>query len=379
MRLLYFEYSYLSGNGGGIYAARSHINMFSALSSSMTLLYPVNKKNGIEGVDKSRINTLWPIEDKRSIIKKVYDRIIGRPTRFYMISEDLFDNTKYDTVVFDNSLVSARLIKIARKKGLKVITIHHNYQVEYIKADGNPYTRFWDIIWTRKYEGEAVRLSDINLVLTPQDAKLLAGNYGKEAKFACLGVCEYKKSDNAVIPNSSERLHRYLITGGLSARQNEVSIISWLKDYYPLLKSIDSQTSLSIAGRSPSERLKSIIVANGVNLIDSPKDMWPVLQSSDYYICPVDCGGGLKLKIMDGLKAGMPVITHKVSARGYEPMKEYGVVFDYDDKESFTKAILNALNLKMSKQEVVKKYNSVFSFEQGLKRLKTILEDNHFL
>ena len=103
------------------------------------------------------------------------------------------------------------------------------------------------------------------------------------------------------------------------------------------------------------------------------------LLDSDFYICPVDCGGGLKLKIMDGLKAGMPIITHSVSARGYENMKENGVLFDYSDERSFVNAVSKAIQCTKSNREVYSLYRSVFSFEQGLNRLKHLLSNNSII
>ena len=378
MRTLFIEYTYLNGNGGGIYAARSHINLFSSLSSSMTLLYPLNKNSEIEGIDINKIDDLRPIPDNRNLIKKIFDWLRGYPTRFFSMGDEIFDKAKYDVVVFDNSLVSANLIKKAKRKGIKVITIHHNYQVEYVKADGNPLTRWRDVFWNKKHEGEAVRLSDLNIVLTPQDAKLLAEHYKLDALFGCLGVCEYERQLEKDIP-SYPRMHRYLITGGLSSRQNEVSIIRWLRRFYPLLLQSDPEAILTIAGRNPSKKLASFIKSKNVNLIESPRDMWPILQNSDYYICPVDCGGGLKLKIMDGLKAGMPIITHSVSARGYEPMKNAGVLFDYSDEKTFMEAVSKAIKCQKKQSDIYEDYCSVFSFRQGEKRLKSILSTYGFI
>ena len=378
MRTLFIEYSYLKGNGGGIYAARAHINLFARLSSYMTLIYPSNKDGDIEGVNISEINEIRPIKDTRNLSKKIYDRLLGWFTRYSLLNDALLDPNKYDVVVFDNSVVSAHLIDTAKTRGLKVITIHHNYQVEYFKADGNPYTKIPDIFWTKVHEKKAVEFSDLGIVLTPQDADLLSKHYCQYARFCVLGVCEYE-GKSIEITGEKSRQHRYLITGGLSSRQNEKSIIRWINHFYPILLKTDPCATLTIAGRMPSIKLKSFIESHNINLIDSPVDMIPILKESDYYICPVDCGGGLKLKIMDGLKAGLPVISHRISARGYEPMAEAGVLFDYEDEQSFATAISEALNCPIDKVDIIKLYNSVFSFECGLNRLNAILKKSSIL
>lgn len=378
MKTLFIEYSYLTGNGGGIYAARAHVNLFARLSSYMTLVYPSNSDDDIEGINTDEIDELCAIKDTRSFTKKVIDRLNGWFTRYSLLDDALFAPDKYDVVVFDNSVVSAHLIELAKSRGLRVITIHHNYQVEYLKADGKPLEIPLDLFWTKKHEGKAISLSDINIVLTPQDAELLSKHYNDKAPFRVLGVCEYNsKVKKEITPR--EKTHKYIITGGLSSRQNEQSIIRWLEHYFPLLKEVDTEAELTIAGRRPSKKLASFIQSQGARVIDSPVEMQPLLNDSDFYICPVDRGGGLKLKIMDGLKAGLPVITHRVSARGYEPMAEYGVLFGYEDEQTFKAAIVRALNCTKTRDEIIDHYNSVFSFECGLSRLESILREENFL
>ena len=379
MKVLFIEYSYLIGNGGGIYAARSHINLFARLSSYMTLIYPSNSTGDIEGVDTSYISELIPFKDTRSLARKVRDRLTGWWTRYSMLDSSIFDADKYDIVVFDSSVVSAYLIKIAKGNGLNIITIHHNYQVEYLKGDGNFFTLPLDIIWTKINEGNAVRLSSLNIVLTPQDAELLSKHYSKDALFQVLGVCEYEPDTTVKKDEQNRNGHKYLITGGLSSRQNEESIIRWVTRYYSLLLQEDPRASLTIAGRNPSQKLSSFIRRHGISLIASPEDMKPILLNSDYYICPVDCGGGLKLKIMDGLKAGLPVISHSISARGYEPMVEAGVLFDYTDEASFSSAVKKSIRCSKGKEEIIRIYSSVFSFECGMERLEAILRNASLL
>ena len=107
------------------------------------------------------------------------------------------------------------------------------------------------------------------------------------------------------------------------------------------------------------------------------------MMQADVYICPTCVGGGLKLRIMDGLKAGLPVLTHAVSARGYDEFSNANIMFIYDTRDSFRKS-LNKLLMELNKGDlnnvlIKNLYNSVFSFESGVKRLKEILQQNNFL
>ena len=85
-------------------------------------------------------------------------------------------------------------------------------------------------------------------------------------------------------------------------------------------------------------------------------------------------GGGLKLRIMDGLKWGLPVITHAVSARGYDAFKDAGCLFSYSNVEEFLSAIQQLKTMSMSKCVIQALYNSFFSFNAGVARLRKAID-----
>jgi hypothetical protein len=81
---------------------------------------------------------------------------------------------------------------------------------------------------------------------------------------------------------------------------------------------------------------------------------------------------------MDGLKSGIPIITHINSARGYERFLDYEWFQIYKNDHEFIKAINIIYDLvrqnKINKEEIVNKYEDVFSFNKGVNRLKMIID-----
>ena len=167
--------------------------------------------------------------------------------------------------------------------------------------------------------------------------------------------------------------NRFVITGNLSAMQTEVSLLEWLKVFYPILKEVYPNASLTIAGKNPSSVLQDQCSKLHITLIPSPKSMEAILQNADYYICPTNLGGGLKLRIMDGLKWGLPVISHKVSARGYDIFEENGILFSYKNRHEFKDALLQLQRTNNDKKTVIELYKSYFSFEAGCSRVCKVI------
>lgn len=377
MKTLFITFTYLKGNRGAIYASRTHINLFAALSEKMTLLYPYKTGMEPEGINDDDIEMV-PVEDHRSRYRKFFDLCCGKRHRFVGVAERFINPKLYDTVVFDSSLTSSRLIDKFLKAGIRPITIHHNYEIEYIKGDGSVITKIPSLFWTYFQEGKAVRKSCLNLTLTDQDADLFRQHYSREAKFATLGVFDFLEREY-LKPEDRPRGHHYLITGGLGSKQNEDSLLPWFEVYFPIIKKVDPAARLTLAGRAPSATLIQAAHKAGAEIIPSPEDMAPILASGDYYICPTDRGGGLKLRIMDGLKGGLPVLTHEVSARGYDRFVRSGIVYAYHDVDSFEQKLRSMIGSTMLRSEIQQRYVDNFSLDNGIRLLHEILTSNKFI
>lgn len=371
MNVLFITNAYLRGNNGGIYASKAYINAFAALANKMTLLYPYKSGMEPEDIMAERI-TMVPIQDKRSKFKKYVDLLKGHVHRYQRCALDFINSKEYDTIVFDNSVVSSGLIKRFKQAGFRTITIHHNYQIEYLKGDVNSFMLIPSLFWTFKYEKEAVINSDVNITLTEPDVELLKKHYCHKGNFFVGGIFEYVAHCNNLAKNEPQG-HFYIITGWLGSKQTEQSLIPWIINYYPILKKVDPFAQLTIAGKDPSKKLAKLSNIYGINLIASPQSMLPLLNQSDYYICPTDRGGGLKLRNMDGLKCGLPVLTHSVSARGYEKMIEKGCMYVYSNPTSFETELVKMLNSHLESQKIRDIYVSQFSFNAGVERLKQII------
>lgn len=370
MKVLFITYHYLSGNGGGVFASRAYINAFAEIAEEMTLLFPMN-----DAMDPTDINPkvkLIPVWDRRSSLSKGFGWVVGRTNRFWPIEKHL-SNFDFDIAVFDTSMVTPGILNQIKKKGIKIITIHHNFQYEYYRDNTSGILREPILFWTKRYERESVHKSDLNLTLTQSDLNLLLEHYGGDKKFFdILGTFEYERRSHEVFPDVVEP--HFLITGNLKAAQSENSLLPWIDDYYPILKKVFPDATLTLAGRSPSVRLIEKAKQHGIEIISSPESMLPILAQAKYYICATSLGGGLKLRVMDGLKAGLPVICHHVSARGYEVFVEKELLLVYQDPASFSKQLEKLKTIKVNKKEAIAVYENIFSFESGVLRLKNILK-----
>lgn len=380
MKVLFITFHPLEGIGGGIFASKAYVRAFAKLFyGQMDLIYPKMDDNNPPHI--SGVNKMIPVEDNRSRPLKFLNLLRGHVHRNYQCLTEILKLNPYDLIVFDHVRVTGGIIKRAKETGAKIITIHHNYEVEFHRDNDSFPLKQSMIYWMRRFEKEAIQISDLNLVLTEQDKALMHTHYDpiRNKDIRIIGTFESEDRD---LPPLSKKISSdpiFVITGDLSSMQTRKSLLPWLEVYYPLLKKYIPNAKLIIAGRNPSSSITKKCTLLGIELIPSPKDMNEVLKRADVYICPTSLGGGLKLRIMDGLKYGLPILTHKVSSRGYQIFIDSKYMFTYEDEESFIKACKELSSQDFNNGNIQKKYLTQFSFQSGVKRLQNILQESNVI
>ena len=171
------------------------------------------------------------------------------------------------------------------------------------------------------------------------------------------------------------------ICGSLNNKQTEDSICEFFDRFFNILTDIfDHDFQLIITGRAPSVKIQSRTIAHHETLlIPNPEHIEDIIVKAGILICPVNCGSGFKLRIMDGMRLGLPILTHEVSAQGYEPFFTYPWFRIYHDQITFKdglKQIIRQIQHNPNlRQEIIESYYNYFSFEKGDQRFITAISD----
>ncbi len=378
MSVLIITNNYLDGKTGGSVASLGFINAFPSLFSDCYLIYPVNGEQTIREIHPGLKRI--PCIDNRKKWEKGAGVFFGKIHRFSRLSREMISEIKPEIMVFDTSIVSHGLIDIAKKNQAKIITIHHNVERDYFSDNPPPLIiRFPYRFYIKRAERKCVQKSDLNLTLTTNDKSRLTELYTNTRKsdIECLGVFEPYGTEsfiNAENDKKDRETIRLSITGSLGYSQSNLSIIKFVKDYFPEVAVDGLNFETVIAGSNPSDELKHLCDDKaGLKLISNPGNLSEIIAESDIYLCPVESGSGLKLRIMDALRLGKPVIAHEISARGYEQFVNTGFIFTYSDVPTFRKCIQNVTRREFRRDEIRKLFFEAFSFSNGVTRLSKLL------
>lgn len=84
----------------------------------------------------------------------------------------------------------------------------------------------------------------------------------------------------------------------------------------PKIQETLGDARLVIAGRSPNRRLYDLAALPGVELIRDPEDLSVLYRQANLAIVPLTSGGGTRLKILEAMAWGLPVIATQLAAEG---------------------------------------------------------------
>ncbi len=160
------------------------------------------------------------------------------------------------------------------------------------------------------------------------------------------------KKDVQVIPNGVDREYfapsfrsdnrqSIIFTGNLSSPMNEEACLYLLQRIFPIIHTKYKHVNLTIAGRSPSDKIKSATPPYITIKADVP-DMRDVMRDAMICVSPIMYGTGIKNNVLQAMAMGIPVLTTPLIA---DPIRiihnDTGIVAKRDS--AFLEAIETAL------------------------------------
>jgi glycosyltransferase involved in cell wall biosynthesis len=130
--------------------------------------------------------------------------------------------------------------------------------------------------------------------------------------------------------------------GALTYSANFDAVEFFLRDIFPLVKARCPNTNLRITGRYDGVPIERLPLGNGTELTGYLDDIRPAVAQSWGCVVPLKVGGGTRLKILEAMALGTPVISTSKGAEGLKTTHEENILIA-DNPESFAQAVIRLL------------------------------------
>jgi len=172
--------------------------------------------------------------------------------------------------------------------------------------------------------------------------------------------------DAAVLRSRAPRAHFHIVENGTdtayfspqNVREEPLSIIfaASMRFYpnasatrylvskiWPLIKSRRPSARLYLAGQGIPEWMRQLEKTDpNIQVVPSPEDMRPWVARASVFLCPMLDGGGTKLKILDAMAMGKPVVSTSIGCEGLEVSPGQDILVA-DSPEDFANSVQNLL------------------------------------
>ena len=213
----------------------------------------------------------------------------------------------------------------------------------YAVNETNPLKRWYINQQARKFERFERRTfaaAERVVTVTHDDAALVRDRFGMSRVDVVDNGID-RAYFEGVKPDRDPR--KILFLGSLDWRPNLDAISLLLDDIFPKVLAEVPEATLDIVGRGPSESLRKRIEATpSARLHADVADVRPYLATNGAMVVPLRIGGGSRLKILEALATGLPVISTTVGAEGLE-LRDGVEIEIADTPEAIAQGLIRAI------------------------------------
>jgi glycosyltransferase involved in cell wall biosynthesis len=281
---------------------------------------------------------------ENGIETRVVDRAVPPKSgpRFYLrLAANLLSPLPYSVATHNSRELRDALAEIARTQPVDVwhcewtpyaetlrgiasgnrVVMAHNVEStiwqRYYETESNPLRRWYIGRQWRKFQRFERRvLGEVEhtIAVSDTDARRLRRDFG----VARVAVVENGVDTAYFQPRARRRQRgRLLFLGSLDWRPNLDGLKVLLEHVFPAVRAAEPSASLCVVGRNPPETLRRrIATMPQVELHANVADVRPFLADCSLLVVPLRIGGGSRLKILEALASGTPVVSTRVGAEG---------------------------------------------------------------
>ena len=254
------------------------------------------------------------------------------------LQEYVMSGFKPDVIILEwtEMVVLAKKIKNKYPDILLVASEHDVTLVGY-KRKSEFYKGFKRLLWQQKYRHEkkvelsSLKKCDLVLPHNSDNKEILVENGIDGDKVVGL-VPYYHNMKDLIRVNTGKDI---LFFGAMNRMENIISVEWFIKNVMPLLEDIDCR--FVVLGNNPQNELKEH-ENERVHFTGFVEDVSLFFEQSRCFVAPLLLGAGIKIKVLEALSSGIPVLTNAIGIEGIPVIADCDY-YHCDTAEEYSKVI----------------------------------------
>jgi len=269
------------------------------------------------------------------------------------------------TVMADYALALSGIPRILEEHNSMSRWIHERYLVQSGTVRRLRYRLSWEK--STRYERKLFRKFDLVSMVSEEDAacarELMVGREDAVQVFPNgVDINQFSLVLAAVIE------HRLIFSGSLAYPANLEAMRFFLDEVFPRIREQLPAAHLVITGSTENVDLKSLKLDNQVMLTGFVSDIQKEITQASVAIVPILSGGGTRIKILEAMALGTPVVATTKGAEGLDIDHGRNILLA-DDPEIFTKEVVRLLEDAPLRQRLVENARQLVEEEYDWNRI----------
>lgn len=325
-----------------------------ALQRSRNLLLELAKKHEVVLLSYYRkvdINSPEDLDKAKSNLKKYCHDVVFLPfpsdrniiIKIMIFVASLLMAVPYSSLLYRSRKMSNKILELEKEHNIdlvhadtiglaegvlkhitcKKVLNHHNYEsaMMFRRADKEKNylkkTLFnIEAKNLRKYEEIHCPKYDLNIFVSEQDRGQICDDIENIYTAVISNGVDCAYYTHHLRSNDSTGL---IFSGQLDWYPNSDAMVFFMREVWPKLKASQENITLTIIGKNAQPDLLALVENdNNVQMTGYVPDLREYIQKARIFICPINDGGGTRLKILDALAQGIPVVSSPIGCEGID-------------------------------------------------------------
>jgi glycosyltransferase involved in cell wall biosynthesis len=167
-----------------------------------------------------------------------------------------------------------------------------------------------------RWEERALQAFDGAVAVSSEDQAWLRARFGgRPVALAPNGV------DTAAFAperGPASRRRAIVFTGVMDYPPNEDAVVWFAERVWPELRRASPDLEFQVVGTRPTARVSALASQAGIRVTGEVPDVRPYVAGALAFVVPLRSGGGTRLKILQAMAMGCPVISTRLGAEGLD-------------------------------------------------------------
>lgn len=260
---------------------------------------------------------------------------------------EILKNQTFDIIHLESLYVTIYIDIIRQYSDTKIVLRAHNVEHTLWERNAqlttNPLKKAYISLLAKRlkqYELYTLTTLDAIVAITKEDATYFKkAGFSKAMMTAPFGIDLKNESENNVMVSDPVSVFHI----GAMDWQPNVDGINWfLNEVWGKVLAKHSHLQLFLAGRNMSDQLKQANIPNAT-VVGEVENASEFMRSKGLMIVPLFSGGGMRVKIIEGMALGKTIISTSIGAEGIEYENNKNILIA-DTAVEFSEAISKCLN-----------------------------------